>query len=394
VVSLGSMALDDGTRVDFDQLRRERRARVLTAMEEHDLDVLLVGREANARYITGARRLWQAGSKSFTPGCVLLRATNEVYLLSNADDGIPAEIPRDHLFGRSWNPKTLVDTLLRFGGLAQSHRIGVDALTPSWRQLLAEAVPQAAFVDAQALMREVRMHKTADEIVCVRIAVAVAEAAIAAASAAVKPGATERELLAVFLERMTDFGITTPATEGPFVTMSPDPGASAPLPRRLANDRVLASGDLVALRGGVLYAGYEGSLGRTWPCCAPGRSDLSEQRELYRRWDAVWSRLREVCHPGATGADLREAYGGTGEQLPKFPIAYSVGIGVESPIAGSALGSSFDAQWRLDPGMVLGIEAFAGSGSYGYLGLETVLITPTGHEVLSTLGHGPLARES
>ena len=34
MVSLGSMALDDGTRVNFDQLHRERRARVLTAMEE------------------------------------------------------------------------------------------------------------------------------------------------------------------------------------------------------------------------------------------------------------------------------------------------------------------------------------------------------------------------
>ena len=49
VVRLGTMALYDGARVDFARLRRERRERVLDAMRERDLDVLIFGREPNAR---------------------------------------------------------------------------------------------------------------------------------------------------------------------------------------------------------------------------------------------------------------------------------------------------------------------------------------------------------
>ena len=393
MVSLGTMALEEGGRVDFKQLRSDRRSRVLAAMEDFDLDMLVIGREANARYITGTRRLWQAGTKSFTPGCLLIRATNEVYLLNNSDDGVPVEIPHDHLFGRKWDPLRLVDVFRGLGGFGDVRRIGVDAMSPRWRQLLGDTAPQAVFLDAQSMMRDIRMHKTDLEVFCVRVAVAVAEAALSAASQAISAGRTERDLLGVFLERMTDYGITTPSLEGNFCAIDRQVDTSAPDLRRFIGDGVIASGDLVALRGGVLYAGYEGSVARTWPCVKDG-SVSDEQRDLYRRWNAVWRRLSDVCHPGATGADLRAAYEATGEPLPAFPIAYSTGLGFEAPIAGSSLGPTFDARWRLDPGMVLGIEAFVGGAEGGYLGLETVLITQSGHEVLSTLGHGPLARDT
>ena len=55
-------------------LRLARRARVLAEMEAADIDVLVVGREGNARYVSGAPRLWTAGSRAFGPGCVLVRA--------------------------------------------------------------------------------------------------------------------------------------------------------------------------------------------------------------------------------------------------------------------------------------------------------------------------------
>ena len=47
----------------------ERRARVLEAMAERDVDALILGKEANARYVSGARRLWLAGARAFAPGC-------------------------------------------------------------------------------------------------------------------------------------------------------------------------------------------------------------------------------------------------------------------------------------------------------------------------------------
>ena len=42
-------------------------------MEAHDLDILVLGRQANVRYVTGAPQLWVAGARPFAPICVLVR---------------------------------------------------------------------------------------------------------------------------------------------------------------------------------------------------------------------------------------------------------------------------------------------------------------------------------
>ena len=42
-------------------LRTGRRERALAQMEAHDLDVLVLGRQANVRYFSGAPQLWVAG---------------------------------------------------------------------------------------------------------------------------------------------------------------------------------------------------------------------------------------------------------------------------------------------------------------------------------------------
>ena len=54
-------------------LRVGRRERALAQMEKHDLDVLVLGRQANVRYVTGTPQLWVAGTRPFGPTCVLVR---------------------------------------------------------------------------------------------------------------------------------------------------------------------------------------------------------------------------------------------------------------------------------------------------------------------------------
>jgi Xaa-Pro aminopeptidase len=194
------------------------------------------------------------------------------------------------------------------------------------------------------------------------------------------------------MARMTDFGITTPASEGTFrATVPALPGSPPPFPR-LTTDERIDEGALVVLSGGVLYAGYEGSTARTWLCTdMPGRGIHRSQRELHRRWNEVWQRVRDACRPGATGADLVDAYAASGEPDPVVPIATSVGLGSEGPIAGSALGRSFDATQRIDDGMVMNVQAYVADEAGGYFGLETVHVREDGAERLSTMTHGPLA---
>src|SRR5947207_2234984 len=175
---LGTQALEDTQRIDFGRLRAQRRSRCLEAMERHDLDALLLGREANARYASGARRLRTA--------------------LAAAESGLSWAL--DHL----------------------------------------------------------------------------------------RPGVREGELRGAFAERMTAFGVTVPGAEAEFRTTDGGRPRSA--------DTAIDQGRLVACSVSALYAGYEGSLARTWPC-SPAATSTSvagpsdDQRHLHRRWEEMRRRL-------------------------------------------------------------------------------------------------------
>ena len=85
-------------------LRAQRREKVFSGMETHDLDALILGGAGNVHYVTGARVLGRAGVLPFAPVCVVVRSTGRVHLLSTWDEGVPPEIAREDLYPLSWNP--------------------------------------------------------------------------------------------------------------------------------------------------------------------------------------------------------------------------------------------------------------------------------------------------
>ena len=103
--------------------------------------MLVLGREANARYVSGADRLWLAGTRPFSPGCVL-PATGAVHLLSITDDGLPGDIPTDQLYPISWNPMDILGNLAAIPGVADARTVGVDGMTPLFEQLLGAVLPE------------------------------------------------------------------------------------------------------------------------------------------------------------------------------------------------------------------------------------------------------------
>src|SRR5690606_31558476 len=120
-------------------LRAGRLRRLLDAMADHDLDLLVLGRVANIRYASGVPILWNAGTRPFGPGCIVVRATEERYLLSTWDEGVPDDLPRDHLFGITWNPMNYVQLLKDVAAKATPARVGTDAISPLFAQLLPMA---------------------------------------------------------------------------------------------------------------------------------------------------------------------------------------------------------------------------------------------------------------
>src|SRR5271154_906351 len=188
-----------GTEVLPDErtLRSGRRQRALDQMATHDLDVLVLGRQANVRYVSGAPQLWVAGTRPFGPTCVLVRANGAVHLLSTWDEGVPDDIPHENLYGISWNPMNTISALQRIEGAATARRVGTDALSPVFAQLLPTAFPNAELVDGELAMRAARRIKAAEEVAALRESIRVAEAALAAAVSELRPGVSEQALAGV-----------------------------------------------------------------------------------------------------------------------------------------------------------------------------------------------------
>jgi Xaa-Pro dipeptidase len=361
---------------DAGALRHGRRERALAQMQRHDLDVLVLGRQANVRYVAGAPQLWVAGTRPFAPTCVLVRQTGAIHLLSTWDEGVPDDIPHENLYGIAWNPLNTIANLQKIDGAATARRVGTDALSPGFAQLLPMAFPNAELVDGELAMRAARRIKTPEEVAALRESVRSAEAGLAAAVAKLRPGATEGHITAVLLEAMTAAGVSTPANQDAvWVTSREHPW------RRVGVGWPVQAGDLVAFASGVLAHGYIGEVARTWPV---GGEETAGVRELYERADALRERLIGACRPGAPASDLLAAYEKAGEPLPPMPVAHGLGLGFDPPVVSPHL-SATAAEERLEPGVILAVTGYVWAQGVGaVLVREAVLITADGAEVLSS----------
>ena len=359
---------------DTRALRTGRRQRALAQMDAHNLDILVLGRQANIRYVTGAPQLWIAGTRPFGPMCVVVRATGDIYLNSTDDEGVPEEIGHDHLYGLAWNPMTLIDVLQKIDGAATARRVGTDAITPTFAALLPDAFPNAEIVDAELAMRAARRIKTADEIAAMGPALRVAEAGLAAAVRELRPGVSEQTLTGAVLEAMAAGGVSTPATQdAAWVTSREQPW------RR--GDSEVRSGDLVAFASGALAGGYVAEVGRTWPA---GDAANGPTHKLFGRSNALCDKLVAACRPGTDTRELLAAYAEAGEPLPPMPVAHGLGLGFDPPVVSETLSAAGEHD-RLDAGMVLAITGYVWQEGVGAIfRRDTVHIKDDGAEVLTT----------
>jgi Xaa-Pro dipeptidase len=355
-VFIGMMGLEDDARVDFARLRAERRAKVFSGMESHDLDALMLGGVGNVRYVSGARQLGRSGVLPFAPVAVVVRESRRVHLLSTWDEGVPPEIGRDDLYRMSWNPANLAADLAKIPGLRDARRVGTDGLTPMFAALIPQLVTKAELVDAGPVMAAARRIKTPDEIICLEVASAIAEAALSAMEDALTPGISGRELVGIYHERIASLGTPMPPSEGV----------------------CWRYGQLVVLAPGALYAGYEAGLART-RVVGDGARPAALASRCARGMDA----LLGACCPGNTGADLYRVWQETGNEDPGIPLAHGLGLGAEPPLIG--LGRGHDAV--IEAGMVLSVQSWVTQqGIGGCLERATVAVETSGPSVLTRYG--------
>jgi Xaa-Pro aminopeptidase len=181
---------------------------------------------------------------------------------------------------------------------------------------------------------------------------------------------------------MSELGTSQFAQLGTFGPIGPE-GA---LLWSTANDAVPDQAP-IALSGGALWAGYEGSLARTW---WSGRRPDATTRGACARWADTTATVLEALRPGATGAEVLAAFG-SAEGDRDARSVYSVGLGHEGTIAAHWLDAATLADEVIEEGMVLAVRELVPTDTGGFLGEEMVRVTGAGVERLTTLGHGPLA---
>jgi Xaa-Pro aminopeptidase len=241
-----------------------------------------------------------------------------------------------------------------FGGGAIPH--------PVWERLFVPLTSVGLeFVPADALAYNHRAVKTAAEQAVIDEAYRIARLGLEAAVAAIRPGVTERDVVAageaaMRREGAEGFGIDSMVATG-FANTSPILARST--------FRTIQADDLVSITLAPRYEGYHSALARAF-LFRPNRA-VEGAIETARRGQRAAVQQFVVGQEGRVAAkavrDVLES-AGTGAELPYVPV-HSMGlIEFEPPIFLSA------SDVKIQDGMALSIDAALFHGPWGGLRLE------------------------
>src|SRR5256885_8949300 len=279
------------TSVVFSHEEYARRLAAMRAkMRERAAELVLVDEAEHLAYLTGFDR-----SATRYQACAIPLEGDPVTFLRALDE--PSFLERswltDHVTVADWeDPVVVIARELARRGWA-NRRIGLELdsnyLTVRRWQTLTAALPAASFVDFGEVLRELRLHKSSEEIALLRRAASIADRAMAAAVAAAGEGRNEREAAAaasrVFLELGADTGRAGVITSG---------GRAASLHGGLGSHR-LERGDLLHMELVPQVHGYSARIMRPTVIDAPSQARVDAARVLVELQDRQLAAMK----PGA-----------------------------------------------------------------------------------------------
>lgn len=151
--------------------------------------------------------------------------------------------------------------------------------------------------DANALMGELRIHKTEEEVEIMRRASAITAEAHVELMKATKPGVTERALHGLFIKSVMEKGAQGEAYSGIVAT-----GNNATTLHYRFNESTLEAGQLILIDCGAEYQFYSGDITRTFP--VNGKFSIPQKR-IYEKVLKVQKELIAMVKPGLTFSELQ-----------------------------------------------------------------------------------------
>ncbi|MGH9970171.1 MAG: Xaa-Pro aminopeptidase [Pyrinomonadaceae bacterium] len=157
--------------------------------------------------------------------------------------------------------------------------------------------PPRTIIDPAAIVHEMRVLKSAEEIELMQRAADIAAAAHCEAMKAARPGMKEYQIEALIEQIFRREGAAAPA-----YTSIIGAGTNATVLHYINNDGELRDGDLLLIDAGAEYKGYASDITRTFPI--NGRFSKA-QREIYDLVLETQMSCVEMVRPGTTHDELK-----------------------------------------------------------------------------------------
>jgi Xaa-Pro dipeptidase len=281
-----------------------RKAALLQAMAEAKLDGLLLFQQESMYWLTGYDTFGFCFFQS-----LVVTADGRVALLTRSADLRQAQHTSNIEDIRIWkdaadaNPALDLKRMAADLGLA-GKRLGVEyesygLVASNGKKLEAAFEGFATLEDASLLVTRLRVVKSAEEMVYVREAGALADKADDAALALIGPGADEGEILAAQHAAIFRAGGDYPGNE--FIIGS---SQDALLCRYKAGRRVLDTQDQITLEFAGAYRRYHAAIMRTVPVGDPRPTHLTYHRAAREALLACEAEMK----PGRTAGDVFAAH--------------------------------------------------------------------------------------
>jgi Xaa-Pro aminopeptidase len=401
--TFGTMATDREERVNFPRMREYRLNRAKKVLEQMGIGCLVTWDAWAIRYISSVYVTipvrWAEGQF-----CILPRNGDPyVHAVTSFSHHVMREempwlknkiFPSLGIMGKMYEtPADCQRIVDRVGEIIAEHGLTKEpvALDCSTNLLLyQEAFKKKGItvVDGKKAMFEARRIKNQDEIECMRISAAIAEAAFADIQAAIKPGVKECELVGIGMKTLYSLGCDETME---FVC------ASGPRTNPLHidyTDRMVRPGDLVVVDiNGSSYQGYKACYYRTF-CCGKA---TQEQKDIYHETHRMMYAGIKAVKAGNTTWDITKnwpdspKYWGydTWDEVFGYAVGHGLGLSLhDTPFIFYPVSKANPI--KLDEGMCIALETWCGKrgGKDGVRLEEVVAVTKDGYDLLT---HYPVA---
>ena len=366
---------------------------VREAMAQKDFAALIVCDPANLFYLTGYNA-WSF----YTPQCLLVGADGPPHLFTRAMDaagaGFTANLDDDHIHGY---PEELVhrSDVHPFDWIAEEVRglvpageaVGVEAdshfFSPRGYQALEHRLHSNRLIDSGELVNWVRVVKSAFEIQQLRIAGTIAEKAMRAACAGVRPGRRQCDVVAEIMAAQA-CGTAEHGGDYPAVVPMLPTGKAAGTPHLTWSERTFQLGEATTIELAGVFGRYHAPLARTVMLGDPPRRLTEVAKVVAEGMQVTLTAIR----PGVTGHTVLAAFNdviAAHGLVKESRIGFSIGIGYPPDWGERTVSLRAEERTRLAAGMAFHVILGMWMDGWGYELSEPVVVTPTGVERLTDL---------